>query len=218
MNRFIAYIFSAVMVLLASSCESNGYDTGDNGYATFRSDYADIHVVNNQVQSIVTDDDVSLKFNDGLVLQTAKADTTVRRVMYYNFRSTNEPVNIVSMGEVRMMTPIDKSKVKTMKTDPLYLEAAWMGRNGKFVNLTLGLMIGNASSSEAYHTVSLVRTSVSNEGKGCVNYTLYHDQGDIPQYYTAKAYFSVVPPALQDTMKITVNTYAGTVTRVLVKP
>lgn len=218
MKKFIAYIFSVVMMLAVSSCESNGYDTGDNGYANLRSDYVDIHVVNNQVKSIVTDDDVSLKFNNDLTLKTEKADTTVRRVMYYNVVSTSEPVDIFSMGEVSIMSPIDKSKVKTIKTDPLTLEAAWMAKNGKHANISLGLMVGNAAASTDYHTVALVRTSVSNVGKGCVNYTLYHDQGDIPQYYTSKAYLSVIPPAMQDTMKITINTYTGIVTKVLVKP
>ena len=112
------------------------------------------------------------------------------------------------------LTPADS--IKEMKTDPIGVEAVWTDSRKRYVNLTLTLKVGTVSNDSEKHKVTLVPDSLHINGSNSsrtLHLTLYHDKGDIPEYYTEKYYFSL--PSAQfaaldaDSVAIHANTTAN---------
>ena len=213
MRIHYAISLSVLTAVLTASCEHDSYDTGEGQYSRLRTDYVTIKVRDNYVQSITTDDDKVLSLGREMKIDVEPKDTTLRWLLYYNGTRRDEPqannnnnenIEIVGSNPMFLLKPIDRSEVITMKTDPVTVTSVWMASNGKYLNLRLGLKTGN-SDEQAKHTVALIRNGVSGD---VVYYTLYHDQADIPQYYTQEYTFTVEAPE-QKEIDLTINTYNG---------
>ena len=202
--KFFRYIsFAVVCVLLA--CEHTPYDTGDGTYSHLHTDYVTVKVHDDHVQSIVTDEGRSLAFSKGMTYDVQPVDTTLRWLLYYNKVNDSAPIEIVGRTTMWLLKTMESYEVAPMKTDPVTVTGVWVAKNGKYLNMRLGLKTGN-SDNKAKQTVILVKDGVNDD---VAYYTLYHDQAGILQYYTQEYFFTVEIPE-QKVIDLTINTYNGT--------
>jgi hypothetical protein len=111
--------------------------------------------------------------------------------------------------------------VKTMYNDPVKMESAWRSKNGRFVNLCVGLVTGTKEGDDSKHAMGMVCDTlvVNDNGQKHLHLRLYHYRNGMPEYYTTKVYLSIPlknnPYHLGtgDSLSVSVNTYDGWVTR-----
>lgn len=215
--RFSLFIFA---IAVFASCTSEAYETGDSRYSYLRTDFV-LAQTNSKAQivSAVTDDGVSLALSSPTsVSWAAKGDTTYRALFYYlsENSSTASTVEPVKATRVYVLRP-DTSAQASTAADPVHLQSAWQSANGSYANLTLALMTGVADSVDAKQTIGLRCDSIVDEtdGNHTYYYMLTHSQGSVPQYYKSTIYVSIPTKdmTLGDQVKVTLNTYNGTVTK-----
>ena len=216
------------VLLLAASCTIDSYDKGEGDYSLTTAELVEAHVGSDKkVDFVDTDHGQRLTMQPA---QTAKwitkADTVYRAVLFYNEVSSGV-AETVSMGRVGVLVPRSLSTADTtkadpkageMKTDPLYLESAWVSKSRRYLNLQLRLLTGSTGDEEAVHTIGLVSDSLkSTVSHACLR--LYHDQGGRPEYYSATTYVSIPLYSMDaDTITLEVNTYdKGTLVRTFVR-
>lgn len=211
------YIILLVGIALLTSCSFGGYEEGDGALSHLVAEYVDITVHENTVTDMVTDGGEHLTVAEGLRVEgKLPTDTMLRRLLYYNKVENGKAIEVVKTVAVAVVKPHEAADIKEMKTDPVKLTSMWMAQNGRYVNVQLGVMMGNDAPEDAQQLLMFRCDSVSTKGKGHVFATLYHDQADVPQYYTRDVYLSI-PMAGYDTITVRVNTYSGVVERTLSK-
>lgn len=208
--------------LLMASCTVDPYESGDTTLSYLKAEMVDMHVVGREIKGVVTDADekLSVASSYSLPKKMEHADTTYRMMLYYN-KEGNKPVELKSLRQAHVVKPSDKESALTLNVDPVKLTSAWKAQNGSYINLSLGLMVGNADSDEAVHKVGFVADSVETMPDGSKTYhlTFYHDQGGIPEYYTQMVYLSVPirEYAEGDKICIRLNTYSGWIEKTFVR-
>ena len=98
-----------------------------------------------------------------------------------------------------------------MCTDPLDIESVWMAKNKTFINLSLLLKSGT-TESDNQQSIGLVELShsIDADNRKRVVLQVYHDQGNVPQYYTVQQYASIDLTKLDaNIVEIQANTYNG---------
>ena len=202
----IHYAISLLLILLTLSCEHTSYDTGDGKYSHLQSDYVSVEVKDCYVQSITTDEDSPLNIKTGMRVDVEPKDTTLRWLLYYNSAGDGGVIDIVGRNTMTLLEPKEKSLIGTMKTDPVKLISVWVANNKKYLNMHLGLMMGNSETENSKHVVGLSLDDVHDD---TAYYTFYHDQSGIDEYYTQDVYLTMKCPE-QKTIDLTINTYNGT--------
>ena len=239
MKKLLLY-FMAMASLVA--CENDSYDTGTGTYSLMTGDLVEV-VTNSDayITSFVTDDDTKYSLTSYIKTDWAMVgDSTYRALLYYNLED-NGYAEAVSISEIPVLTLYIADSLETVYTDPVNLESIWMSKNGKYVNLGLYVKTGVSDDIIDYQSVAMLYsgTSYNEDGTNTINLTFYHDQGDVPEYYSSKYYFSLrtsnlkvaVPDSsslstlnsqlstsyvLADSVSITINTYSdGIVTKIL---
>ena len=205
-----------------ASCETENYETGDGKYSNMRADFADTHTsAPKTVVNMITDDGDSLVFKEKVAVSwAAKGDTTYRALVYY-IPEESRSASVLSVQQVLVPNIRPHYQFKEIKTDPLSIESVWQSRNGRYMNFGLNLLSGSTSSDDSHHLLGMIcDTLMQNaDGKRHLHLRLFHDQGDVPQYYTTRAFLSIPlkkePYRLQsgDTLSVVVNTYDGVVTK-----
>jgi len=199
-----------LLLLFFSSCTQDAYDKGEGPYSQMVAEMADGYTAaDKRVTHFVTDDEehytVAEPFTSRLM---EKGDTVYRAVFYFNKRETGE-ADVVGLDRVGVIQP---RKIDEMKTDPVKMESVWLAKSGRYLNLSLWLMTGAVDSQETIHMLGCRQDTLMehSDGKRSLYLTLYHDQGDVPEYYSARAYFSI-PLSEQnaDTITLRINTYDG---------
>lgn len=181
-----------------------------------------MHVVGREVKSIVTDSDERLAVSSSYLLpeKMEHRDTTYRMMLYYN-KEGNNSVDLKSLKRAYVVKSSDKQTSLTLKDDPVKFISAWKAQNGSYINMSLGLMVGNAENEDAVHKVGLVVNSVETMADGNKTYyfTLHHDQDSIPEYYTQTVYISVPLKEYSagDRICIGMNTYSGWIEKIFTK-
>lgn len=182
----------------------------------------DMHVVGREIKSIVTDSDERLAVSSSYLLpeKMEHRDTTYRMMLYYN-KEGNNSVDLKSLKRAYVVKSSDKHSSLTLKDDPVKFISAWKAQNGSYINMSLGLMVGNAENEDAVHKVGLVINSVETMADGSKTYyfTLHHDQDSIPEYYTQTVYISVPLKEYSagDRICIRMNTYSGWIEKIFTK-
>lgn len=205
-----------------ASCTVEPYESGDSSLSYLKAEMVDMHVMGRTVKSILTDADekLSVASSYSLPKNMEHADTTYRMMLYYN-KEDNEPIELKSVRLAHVLRPSDKKSALTHNVDPVKLSSAWKAQNGNYINLSLGLMVGNADSDEAGHKVGFVADSVKTMPDGCKTYylTFHHDQGGIPEYYTQTVYLSIPIKECKegDRISIRLNTYSGWIEKTFVR-
>ena len=210
----IAILYSALLL----SCTQDGYDKGDSLYSNMRGDFAEAWVSNSKkIVSITTDDGEALELAQPYGAQwIATPDTVYRCMLYYNKVRDSKGQYVaqaLSVGEVPCPKVVSLTELESdMKTDPVKFESAWMSKTGKYINLSFSLMTGTADDETAIHSLRVVQDTImtNQDGTRTSHLRLYHDQGGVPEYYSAQAYASIITSQIPaDSVYITINTYTG---------
>lgn len=231
----ILIVFS--LFLTAMSCENESYDSGTGEYSLMTGDLVEAYTNGEgYIESFITDDGIEYTLTEQISASWAsKPDSSYRALLYYNLvddgsgitHYTDGWAEAVSISEIPVLSIITLDSLTETATDPVDLESIWMGKNGNYLNLSMYLKIGESDSSLAYHTIGMVRDSaVINADKTitlCL--TFYHDQGEMPEYYSQKYYMSIRssdlipytfrPSVKADSVRITINTYDGEVVKTI---
>ena len=169
---------------------------------------------NQQVTKIVTDDGDELSLTAPYTAKwVSKADTTYRCMLYYN--KVDNQAEVVSMGQVpcaniALLSDFDKP----LLTDPVKFESTWMSKTGKYLNLSLQLKTGVTDDSTAAQSLAIISDTLVKyaDGKQIRHLILYHDQGNVPEYYSTKVYLSIPTNRIDaDSVRISINSYDGEV-------
>ena len=207
-----------LLTLLVGSCEQDVYDKGDGTYSYMRAEFVEAFVGSDcNVNYVVTDDGQRLNLTTPVnKTWIQKADTVYRAVLYYNNYggTTVEPIGLSRISTLSVKR--DAIVAQGLKTDPLDVESIWLSPNKKYLNLGLLLKSGNIAEGQQIQTIAIVLSDVKvyDDSTRTSDLLLSHWQGDVPQYYTQRAYLSLsLADMLSDTINIRVNTYDGIITR-----
>ena len=207
---------------LMVSCTVEPYETGDTSLSYLMAEMVDMHVVGREIKSIVTDSDERLAVSSSYLLpeKMEHRDTTYRMMLYYN-KEGNKPIELKSLRRAHVVKASDKQSSLTIHDDPVKLISVWKAQNSSYINMSLGLMVGNVENEDAVHKVGLVVNSVETIADGSKTYylTLHHDQDSIPEYYTQTVYLSVPLKEYSagDRIYIRMNTYSGWIEKIFTK-
>lgn len=214
----------ALLTLVAASvaCEQDFYEKGDSENSYLRADFIEAFVDGGgQVRRVVTDDDDELLLAKPFTATwIQRTDTVYRAVMYHSRKGGGEAV-VRSLSRVTTI-PLsrDTAAARTVTSDPLGFESAWIATNRKYLNLGLVLKTGALEGTNArQQTVGMLlqridTTRAGNDGKErrTAHLRLVHSQGDVPQYYSQRVYVSMPLQRLTvDTLYLTIDTYDGVV-------
>jgi hypothetical protein len=205
-----------------ASCTVEPYESGDTSLSYLMAEMVDMHVVGREIKSIVTDSDERLAVSSSYLLpeKMEHRDTTYRMMLYYN-KEGNKPIELKSLRRAHVVKASDKQSSLTIHDDPVKLISVWKAQNSSYINMSLGLMVGNVENEDAVHKVGLVVNSVETIADGSKTYylTLHHDQDSIPEYYTQTVYLSVPLKEYSagDRICIRMNTYSGWIEKIFTK-
>lgn len=209
-----------LFTFLLSSCETDSYEKGEGDYSLMLADFCEFSV-NTQKQgvSFVTDDGDSYELVPPYTASwIATADTTYRTIIYYN-KVAAAQAEIVSIGTVATLEPIEHWRMEEQPQDPIDLESAWLSRSGKYLNLGLLMKTGRISDEELPHTIALAQDTIYTrpDGKHTAVYRFLHSQNGLPEYYTNRRYVSILLPIEKpDTILFSLQTYEGNVERIFI--
>lgn len=210
--------------ILISSCEQDSYEKGEGDYSLMRGDFVEATVNSDkQIVSILTDDGDLLPLKERWKANwIVTADTTYRCLLYYNKvkdESGKQQADVISIGQVPCpgIYPLQIFD-KPLKTDPVKFESIWMSRSGKYLNLSFLLMTGSTNDTTAVQQLAFVADTLLTypDNTRTLHVRLHHDQGHVPEYYSTKAYVSLLVDSIPgDSIHFTINTYNGPVVKTL---
>lgn len=213
--------FYLVALLLLVSCTQDNYDKGEGEYSLMRADFVEAHVGSDKrVDYVVTDDGDSLTAEPRFTTKSIEtADTTYRAILYYN-KVKNSAGKMVAEAKSMSLVPTlnAQSSPSDQKKDPVKFESLWMARNLRYVNVSIILMTGKPDEEDIRQTLGLVCDTViqHEDGRKTACYSLTHDQGGVPEYYSQQCYLSIpVTTILTDSLRLTLQTYEGEISRTL---
>ena len=220
----ILSILSFLLFNLSINKDSGVYEKGEGAYSLMRGDFAEANVNSNrEVTSITTDDGETLPLTTLATAQwISRPDTIYRCMLYYNKvkAADGKPAaEVISLGRVPCLYV--KSLIsfeKTYKDDPVKFESIWNSKSGKYLNLHLQLKTGYTEDSTAVQKLDIVTDSLISypNGRRTLSLMLYHDQGNVPEYYSTQAYVSIPTTGLAvDSIRLYLNTYSGPVIKTL---
>ena len=205
------------LAFVVAACEQEVYDKGDSALSYMRADFVEAVVGSNkQVSYVLTDADERLPLTAAYAAKwIERPDTVYRVVMYYNY--TDQKAEVLNLSRVSTVSVRPHYQFKDgVKTDPLGLESVWMSSNRRYLNLSVIIKTGSVSSDAEIQTLGMVGDTimVGDDGLRTYQLRLYHSQGDVPQYYSQRLYFSVPLSGLPaDSLQLSVSTYDGIVAK-----
>lgn len=188
-------------------------DKGDYEYATLTAEMADVNSAEaKHIVSALTDDDRRLTFSNTVNASWATTpDSTYRALIYYN-KEDGDAVRMVSIQQALYLRPrtLKEAEKWSGDHDPLSLEALWLSKNGRYLNMRLGVKTGTPSDDTQRHTIGVVCDTITSDGHH-YHYRLCHAQNNIPAYYTVTTYASIpiADIASGDTISLVVPTWEG---------
>jgi hypothetical protein len=210
-----------LLALALCACETDNYDKGEGAYSHMTGDLADL-LADSQKRgvSFETDDGTSYTLETPTRASfITTADSTYRTSIYYN-KVEGGRAKILSWSIVPTMKPLSPTDFKTQPQDPVGVESCWLSKNGKYLNLALLLKNGrDGEGHEGKHILALVEDEnhKNADNTHTAYYRLLHSQNGTPEYYTNRRYFSILLPSTSrpDSVRITINTYEGTMVKTL---
>jgi hypothetical protein len=218
------HLLRLLVIILVASCTQDAYEKGEGTYSLMRGDFAEANVNSNrEVTSITTDDGEILPLTSLATAQwISRPDTIYRCMLYYNKVKAADgklAAEVISLGRVPCLyvKPLTNFE-KTYKDDPVKFESIWNSKSGKYLNLHLQLKTGYTEDSTAVQKLDVVTDSLISypNGRRTLSLLLYHDQGNVPEYYSTQAYVSIPTTDLAvDSIRLYINTYSGPVIKTL---
>lgn len=214
--KFRIFCMLLFLCLFLFSCTSDPYDTGDTSLSYMRADFSDVYTDGTGLAcSAMTDDGDSIIFDNKFKCGwECKPDSVYRVLLYHNLLEgmSSSPI---AMSQVYVLYPFTVTETTEMYTDPVVFESAWKSGNGRYLNLGLYLKTGQADGIDARHTIGVAceKIVVNDDGTRTVYLTLYHEQNNVPEYYSTRLYASIPMSVFKhgDIIRISVNTYDGLV-------
>lgn len=216
MRKLLVSVPLAVLAMFAA-CEQEVYEKGDGELSYMRADFVEAFVnADKQISRVVTDND------DELTLTTpysadwiTRPDTTYRAVIYYNkMENRAEPLSLARVTTLTLRN--DSNALSKWNPDPIGMETAWVGHNLRYLNLGLVLKSGATDKNATPQSVGMLHggITVNADSTHTLQLLFNHHQGDVPEYYSQRAYVSLPLSGLTvDSVRLTVVTYNGTVVR-----
>ena len=170
--KVITILICQLSIVNLSSCTTDSYDKGQGKYSLMQAELVDMTInADKQGTAFVTDADERFSLTPVVTaswIQTA--DTTYRAMLYFNVLSGNtaEPV---SVGTVPTLRAREHWKINDPKEDPIGLESAWLGKNGKYLNLGILLKTGQVDGEDGVHTIGLAQDTILVNTDGTPNTT-----------------------------------------------
>ena len=206
------------------SCTQDAYEKGEGTYSLMRGDFAEVQVNGDKkFESIITDDGDRLPLKDPKTATwVTTSDTTYRCMLYYNKvedERGRQVADVISIGQVPCPSIIPLPDFeKELKTDPVKFESLWLSKSGKYLNISLQLMIGSTDDTTAVHQLSFVADTllVHPNSRSTLYVTLHHDQNNVPEYSSTQSYVSLLVDSIPaDSVRFRINTYSGPVVKTL---
>ena len=223
MNKTKTLAIGLLASLITLSCTTETYDSGDGDYSYLRADFVELQISKAQQSThAICDDGTRISFNEPLKVTWAEqSDTLYRALLYYN--SLPSHIEALNVGRVYVLWPKVADKVKNLKNDPVKLESMWMSKccrelksDGEtvshYLNLAFLVKTGHQDDDQALQSIGMMKLQ---NDDGSLQLTLLHDQGTIPEYYSARVYVSIPLTETQakNPITLTVNTYDGIITK-----
>ncbi len=216
MKRSLLHFYLFTFLPFLISCTQDAYEKGEGELSTVVAEMADGFTSSDKkVTRFITDDGeqftVSNPFSSEMM---PKADTVYRAIFYY--AKDGDKAEVKGLNKVMAFSP---HKIDSMKTDPVKLESVWMGKSRKYLNLSIYLRQGYTADDEAVQRIGCNRDTLyqNADGTKTLRLTFYHNQGDVPEYYSQRTYVSIPLTGVDaDSLWLTVNTYDGLVIRKLI--
>lgn len=194
-------------VALFTACASDPYETGDGTYSHVTADFVEAYTdANCNINTMLTDEGRLLKFEEPFTAgKDGVPDSLYRCTAYYDIQE-GDKVKVRSLSLVP--TPHITEPADTLLRDPLDITAAWVAKNGRYVNLSIRFKTGLVKGEAVRHLVCVVKDSIVGE---TTHLTLHHDQNGTPEHYTEDSYISLRATEI-DTKYVTIhtNTYEKT--------
>lgn len=213
-------LFSGMLISLSvlAGCTIDSYDKGEGKYSQMTGELVDAYTDGGARLVYATmDDGKRLTFaQPAAVKWMTTADSVYRAAIYYKVDESG--ATLISAGKVGVLRP---QVIKRMKTDPVGLESVWMAAAASYLNLSLNLKTGAVDDDKIHQTVGCHRDTllIHPDGSKTLCLTLYHDQSQVPEYYTQRNYFSIpLRSGESDSVRLTIHTYDGVVVKTIAKP
>ncbi len=209
-------ILSAAAMLLTASCLSDNYSTGTGSFSIYQGDIVDSHTdANCKLDYIRNDSDMVMYTKELYSIHfMTRPDTTYRTLAVYA-KTTDGKADIAQISLVPTITPSRLRENEEMRTHPVTLNSIWRGKNGKYLNINIGLMVGTVNGTDqSQHVIGMIDNGVDtlDSGKTTTRIELYHDQGGVREFYTSNYIMSVpCQPFTTDSIHVKMNTYKGIV-------
>ena len=214
-GKMFFYLLTFLPFYFFMSCTRDTYDKGEGKYSLLRGDFAEAFVNSSkQVTKIVTDDGDELSLTSPYSAKwIVKPDTTYRCMLYYN--KVDDQAEVFSMGQVSCAAIKSLAELgKPMLTDPVKFESTWMSKTGRYLNLSIQLKTGVTDDTAAVQSLAIVSDTLitHSDNKRIRHLVLYHNQGNVPQYYSTQVYMSIPTERIDaDSVQISINSYDGEV-------
>lgn len=215
--RMILFSLLSIFISLAA-CTQDNYDKGEGEYSQLRADFVEAHVgADKRVDYVLTDDGDSLRTNPPFTVSwITTADTVYRALLYYNLKEGEADAYNLS----QILVPEIKTASRfggVVKTDPVHVQSLWCSRSGRYLNLRLRVMTGEAENGktprQAFGCVSDTLIN-HDDGHSTLHLRLYHNQNGQPEYYSREVYLSIPLTGVKaDTIVMCVNSYDGIVAK-----
>ena len=219
---FSTGLLAAAMLTALWSCKEDVYETGDGDLSYLRADFA-MAYTDSQAAFFraETDEGNQLSFSKPYATKWATvADSVYRALVYYNNKVEDGKVEVVVATQVLTVWPMQRERLKKLITDPVHCESAWLSKDAAFLNLGLRLKTGTPDQVDARQSVGVLRDTVVTHPSGhrLHEFTLFHDQNGVPEYYSSQLWVSLRLSDMEkaDTVVLHVNTYDGMKERRLV--
>ena len=205
----VLYAATVSLPLLLLSCATDAYDKGDGKYSMLCAELVEAHANSAlQIDFVKTDEGELLNLTKPLQASWIKTpDSLYRALLYYNkVEEGAEPVNIT---KVPILLP---HRIDTLRTDPVNLESVWVSTSRRYLNMGIYLMVGATDRDDQLQLIGLNRDTLIThpDDKRTLHLQLFHDQGDVPEYYSQRFFLSIPTDSIAaDTVCLRINTYNG---------
>ena len=210
-------IIGALVVFTLLGCKNDTYDSGDGKYSYIKADFVEAHTVSaKEINYAITDDGDSLVLSPHVSADwAAKSDSDYRALLYYY--NTVNTTTAYSISRVPVVAYHPLSDFKSIHTDPVNFESAWLSTNRKYLNIGFYVKTGQQDGSTSSQVISMINDGVVSKSDGTHELCLrmYHDQNGVPEYYSTKGYISIPIDNLPKgyIIHLSINTYDGAITK-----
>lgn len=191
-NTIIIAMVSLCLPLLLA-CSKDSYDDGNGRYSFLQADFVEAPAQRHAITFAVTDAGDTLHFASPFTAPWLVNRDTLYRALLYHQPSSATKIAVNQLTPIAVLPYIPQHRFRTLRTDPVIFESAWLSKHRQYLNIGLALKTGQQENSmQSQHLSIIEMDSVSTGGQlQFIHLQLYHDQGGVPEYYSTHGYISI---------------------------